>query len=157
MNAIHDFLSDQVRAMEHFNDTRHICKYRSVSHFVLENGRYWTPRKKPKEFQWRELKNCYGNSTLLAMQNDDLAYCEGYALGQFFPMMHAWCVTPDGEVIDTTWRSLGVEYYGIAIRPDYLAYRMANQDDYGLIDCWKKRWPMLYAEPKLWRHPINDL
>ena len=157
MSEIKEFLTNELKSLEHFNSSEHISKYRSVGHFVLENGRPWIPKKKPTEFKWRELKNCFGNATLLSMENDELAYCEGFAMHEYFPLLHAWCLTPDGEVIDTTWRHLGVEYYGIAIKPDYLAYRMDHQDDYGLIDCWKKRWPMLHDDPKLWRHPINDL
>ena len=155
MSAILDYLKHQVEQLEHFNNSQHICKYRSVGHFVLEHGRHWTPRKKPSYMKWRELKNCFGNSANLAMETD-LIYCEGFAVDQFFPMLHAWCLTTSGAVIDVTWRRLGAEYFGIAIRPDYLSHALSLQPDYGLIDNWKMRWPMMHNDPKLWRHPIND-
>jgi len=158
MNEIVEHLRQEVSQLEHFNSFQHVSKYRSVGHFVLENGRYWSPEKKPKELSWGEPKNCFGNCTLLSMaEPEKYIYCEGYAVGEFFPMLHAWCVTPHGTVIDITWKNAGCEYFGMAIRDDYLTESIRNQNHYGLVDNWRKHWPMIHASPKLWRHAINDL
>ena len=158
MSEIIEYLDHELKQLERFNGTQHICRYRNVGHFVLTHGRLWAPKPKPDNLKWRQERNCYGNSASLCLQTrGKYIYCEGFAKISLFPMLHAWCLTQDGEVVDTTWRELGVEYFGIAIKPDYLAYRLARQEDYGLIDCWQHRWPMLHDKPELWNHPINEL
>jgi len=57
------------------------------------------------------LKECYCNSMRAAAENG-WVYVEGIALG-VIPVQHAWCVRPDGVLIETTWEDPGTEYFGV--------------------------------------------
>jgi len=51
------------------------------------------------------VKQCFHNAQMLAMENPDLQYVEGYAMGNaIIPVHHAW-LTLNGKLIDLTWRT----------------------------------------------------
>jgi hypothetical protein len=54
-----------------------------------------------------EVKECFYNAQALAMsdETETIRYHEGFALGHFFPVHHAW-VTINGKVVDLTWRNV---------------------------------------------------
>lgn len=133
----------------------------TTGHFVLKNGRQWNNgHPLPDDVEPMKEKMCFKNAAQMAIDSNRFIYCEGYGLS-IIPVMHAWCLDKDGNVIDPTWASLpfekGREYFGIAINTKYLIAHLCETERWGsLIDAWETRWPMLHDDPKLWRHPIND-
>lgn len=102
--------------------------------FVLAHARQWTAAPLPEKYHRGEPKNCFCNATRLALGNMDLTYVEGYA-SKFFPLMHAWCVTSSGEVIDNTWEGPeGCDYFGIPFNTHFLIKQLRKNRYYGLLD-----------------------
>lgn len=138
--------------------------YHSISDFVLKNARVWNPQPLPSQYPSMTPKECFANAQQLVLENGSgLIYCEGYALG-VIPVLHAWCLDSDGNVIDPTWSGrkkrvdIGSEYFGIAFNEDYIVDRMLAIECYhSLLDDWENRWPIFSAPVESWRHPINDL
>ena len=103
MKSLLRSLADQLDAV---SDQRSgPLKYNCYS-IVVQYGREFTPASKPKDIQWGEDNDCYGNA--FKLMNDGLIYCEGYAVPNIGNMVHetdhAWCVDANGNVIDNTWR-----------------------------------------------------
>jgi len=135
-----------------------------LSEFVLRHGRHWTPRPLPADIKPMRLNECFKNAADLALgyHRNEYIYCEGYALG-IIPMLHAWCVDFEGNVIDPTWDQrgrkligLGTEYFGIAFKSMFLHESLHRKKAYGLIDAWQDDWPLLSAPVDEFLHPIND-
>ena len=65
-------------------------------------------------------ENCFGNSFKLADAHPELTYVEGYALHEAtdFPVLHAWVADKNGNVIDSTWPTPGIEYFGVPFALD---------------------------------------
>lgn len=88
----------------------------------------------------RRPRNCYGNAADLALHREDLTYCEGYAVrGEItrVPVEHAWCVTDDGHVVDTTWHDddvTGWEYRGIPFTRSAVLEIIMDKLTYGLLE-----------------------
>jgi hypothetical protein len=94
---------------------------------------------------------CYRNATMLAIKDPTLTYVEGYALGGFFPMEHAWCVDQYGMVIDTTWEfPAASQYYGVPIATSYVRSRILAKDSYGIIFDWESGYPILDEDTNVW-------
>lgn len=83
--------------------------------YVLEHAHFYPPAERPKKYRKGKRKNCWGNAQLLAMDHPELNYVEGFAFGQSNALAfeHAWCVTENGMVVDTTWPEPGLVYYGV--------------------------------------------
>lgn len=121
--------------------------YSCLEDFVLKHGRAFTSiGKMPKGIKRGRKKQCFMNATHLCHDDRSLTYCEGYAVS-VIPMMHAWCVTRKGVVIDPTWTK-ETEYYGVPIKRSYLMKMMRESGVYGVIDLWKEGWPILKAKPE---------
>lgn len=60
---------------------------------------------------------CFGNAYRLTRMFRELTYVEGCAYSyddiDEVKLKHAWCITPDGEVVDVTWNNEGFAYEGI--------------------------------------------
>lgn len=99
--------------------------YPSVEAFLLAHGRLWTPPVGPYVGRPGKKNECFNNALNRLVGDDDMTYCEGYARG-VIPVLHAWLVDSDGQVIDPTWTgtcgrpSPGVEYYGVAFERTYV-------------------------------------
>lgn len=69
-------------------------------------------------------RECYSNAYELATSRADLTYVEGYALGAFFPVPHAWVEDREGRIIDPTWAALGeleqAAYAGVRFDTEFL-------------------------------------
>ena len=78
----------------------------------------------PRDVKRGEPRMCFVNAYRLADEHPELGYCEGYSLpgpGFSVPFLHAWCVTPEGEVIDNTWdRPENNGYVGVVLDPAYV-------------------------------------
>jgi len=89
-----------------------------------------------------ELGGCYRNAqSQIIFDDTDLTYVEGLAVGSSslpIPIAHAWLVTPDGEVIDPTWRGQegvtpGIEYYGVPFDNTWLRGRAIKTEMWGVF------------------------
>ena len=52
------------------------------------------------------------------------------------PTHHAWCVTPEGTVVDPTWETQGEAYFGIAVPGDALWRHVLQTRSFGLLVEW---------------------
>jgi hypothetical protein len=119
----------------------------TLQEFVLKYGRFFKYKELPPQYKRGVIKECYSNAGQLALFNRDLTYVEGYAYGAVIPVLHAWCVNSNGEVIDNTWQS-GQAYFGIPFQTKYLIKSLSKYQTYGLIDKWEVGYPILKEKPE---------
>ena len=161
MSALKNFLKAELKMMRKVRCAKAINGWYTTGQFVLKNGKQWqNGHALPKDVEPMKEKQCFMNAAKMATESERFIYCEGYALS-IIPVMHAWCLDKDGNVIDPTWASLpfekGREYFGIAIKTSYVIHYFLETERCGsLIDAWQTDWKMLHDDPKLWRHPIMD-
>ncbi|HPF99000.1 MAG TPA: hypothetical protein PLE77_02960 [Kiritimatiellia bacterium] len=137
--------------------------YLSFEEFVLRNGRHFDPVPFPARLGYRGyqalLKSCFRNAYLLARHHPNkLRYAEGFAIpgGRFdCPFMHAWCVDLQDRAIDPTWHD-GVAYYGVIFDMGYAAEVVKVKREYGVLDNWKQRFPLLTGEHAAWKPSGHD-
>lgn len=95
--------------------------YGSLPGLLLERGRFFTPAELPANVRRLPARQCYANAFLLATRRAELVYAEGYALHAYddtlLHFQHAWCVAPDGSVVDPTWETPGDAYLGLPLGP----------------------------------------
>lgn len=126
MNYVTQYL-EQIVTLHKSRPAPEGWKYGSYEELILTEGTVWTDVVFDNN---GPMKNCYENSLTYAMENG-VAYCEGYALGAFIPVLHAWCL--DGNtVIETTWKD-GGPYVGIAMDPWKAGTEMVKAGYYGLL------------------------
>lgn len=125
--------------------------YISIYDFILQNGLYFKIKPLPKGIIQGKMKECYKNAALLSLEKPNYFYAEGIACG-IIPVLHAWCVDKDKNVIDPTW-SDGKEYFGVIIKKGFL-FKQVEKCGFGLIDDWKNRWPLLTLDKKIWKEVI---
>ncbi|MFE2912448.1 hypothetical protein ACFXI0_07825 [Kitasatospora indigofera] len=102
--------------------------HRTVQSLLLAEGRWFTPAGLPSQITPLPERDCFANAALTERTHPGLLYAEGFAMPASvpFPVAHAWCVTPDGRVVDPTWTDFaGAAYIGLPIadtrlRPDPL-------------------------------------
>jgi hypothetical protein len=107
--------------------------------FILEVGQSWEMSPIAYLTDMRERGQCYMNAAHLAMENS-WDYVEGYAVTDLgIPLMHAWCIDENREVIDPTWED-GLEYFGVVI-PAPTHMRVALETEvYGVLpNLWMYR------------------
>lgn len=121
------------------------AKYASLEAFILAEGRSYTPAFRPKSVRRGVAGDCYGNAFLLATnrrcrlqrmvgQRPPFAYVEGYGAMGGQPILHAWCVTPDGVVVDPTWENTDFcAYIGIEIPWEALADNVLRVGFHGIL------------------------
>ena len=122
--------------------------------FVLEHGMQWTTMA-PKQPKRGVLRGCYMNAANLALARKDVIYVEGYAAG-IIPVMHAWCVDAQGQVLEPTWPPAlwkGADYFGIPFSREFLKQRLMTQEYYGLLDNPTEGWPVQTSPRGVWIHP----
>jgi hypothetical protein len=131
----------------------------SVLVLILERGMHFNPLSKPRPKGVRKGKNnlCYKTSTDMVIKDSSLIYCEGYALieGIDYPFAHAWVSNDKHEVIETTWKTSGSEYFGIPFDRNYLLTSLFEKGAYGLLDPYYDR-SILKVEPRLFLHPTIE-
>lgn len=122
----------------------------SFDQFLIEHGTMFTGHRLPKKYWRGPAGQCFQNAALLALDDADLTYVEGYgaieSLGSI-PMHHAWCVTKRGKVIDPTWKSERCEYFGVPVPEPLLRAELLRTKHYGLLfvkgrfnDRFARRW-----------------
>ena len=108
---------------------------------LREEGAFYTPQPLPKRYRLGTPRNCYEDAALLALDSRRLTYVEGYAMS-IFPVPHAWCVDPQGRVVDKTWAAVdaafptnrsNLAYFGLEI-PDGALYAALHKNKvYGVF------------------------
>ncbi|MFI8459087.1 hypothetical protein [Kitasatospora sp. NPDC085464] len=91
-------------------------RWQNVAELVLAQGRLHTPAPLPGHIDLLQPRRCFLNSAWTAAEHH-LLYVEGWAVPAGFNLQleHAWCVTPDGTVVDPTWEVPGTAYFGVPI------------------------------------------
>lgn len=149
INTIEDYLKMVTSMMSHNKPNK--FKYSCFEDFILKHGQRFTKvGKMPRGFKRGMAKQCYMNAAKLTLDLPSLIYCEGYAAG-IIPVLHGWCITRRGTVIDPTWDD-GKDYFGIPIKHSYLMNSMIRHKVYGVIDV--PRFPILDEEPDKFKEVI---
>lgn len=126
--------------LQHLKDVEAMVRPRSGEEnlwsFILRNAKTYAPPAKPRPEGVPKMrdKHCFENALKLATDHeaDGWQYCEGYATS-IIPMEHAWVVTPEGKVIDPTWKDAGVAYVGIAMKPTDVWRILCISGTYGVL------------------------
>lgn len=91
--------------------------------FLFAAGKTYTQRMDHGDVERRyglgQAGNCYHHAYELALAHPELTYCEGRA-STVWPVEHAWCVTPEGLVVDGTWEAGEAHYFGACFSNDFL-------------------------------------
>lgn len=100
---------------------------------IRDHGAVFTSQPLPAEFERGPKKQCFMNAGRLALERDDLFYCEGVA-HSVIPVEHAWCIDREGRVIDPTWdEPERCTYVGVAFKPDWFFDRIQKTGMWGVI------------------------
>lgn len=91
------------------------------------------------------IKHCYMNAFMAAVENEGWSYVEGYA-HNIIPVPHAWCLDEKGIVVETTWESVGTEYYGVPLSLDWVMRVAAEVGYWGIFTNDYKRDLVLLRE-----------
>ena len=109
----------------------------SVDGWLLKHGQFFPHADRPASIPKMEDKQCFANAFTVAMDDHSLRYCEGYATS-FIPVLHAWCITEDGDVVDPTWGQIDADYwppayFGVAFDLNAVAKQLVVQEHYGIL------------------------
>jgi hypothetical protein len=104
--------------------------------FVLKSGMACNVTPNTIPGKGGKAKECYSNAYHLASSNQDLTYIEGYALMPKLgiPLEHAWCIDKANNVIDPTWKTPGIEYFGIPFNLRFVDRVISGTETYGVLD-----------------------
>lgn len=134
------------------NKRNKIGDYYCLEDFILKNGQPFEISPLPKNIKRGAMKECFRNSAMLAMENADYFYAEGFAFS-IIPTIHGWCANREGKAIDPTWDD-GKEYFGVIFKRDYLFKYLLKYKRYGLIENWENGYPLLRLDKKIWQQKI---
>jgi len=116
---------------------------RTIPQFVLEYGWWYKAAKLPKGIAIGTPKECHRNAADLALADDSLIYCEGYAIFKSQPTLHAWVTDGHGRAIDNTWAKPGVAYAGVPFQTDFVNLTMLKNHAFiSLLDDYRNRFPL---------------
>jgi hypothetical protein len=115
----------------------------STSQFILDFG--LECRVQPNSFpRYGKFRECFMNALNYATENG-MIYCEGYACG-VIPVLHAWCIDKEGNVIDPTWEK-GKDYIGVPFKTDYVLDFTERHLVYdSVIENYRDKWALLVDE-----------
>lgn len=122
--------------------------YTNNEEFVLHHGEFFKSNAfddKKYSRALRTKKECFRNAFELALMNDNLVYCEGYAV-DILPLHHAWCVEKDtGKVVDPTWNNPeSCIYFGVPFKLEFARHTVVSNEIYGVLDgYWNHEFPLL--------------
>jgi hypothetical protein len=113
-------LIDHLKTFRQFKEQQDLTPegfvYSCREAFLMQHGEFFEPRALPSEIERGEQKACFRNAVMHASLTRD-AYVEGVGVAKisetlWLPTEHAWNVTPDGLLIDSTWEH-GIAYFGV--------------------------------------------
>lgn len=107
--------------------------YDGMEDFVLKEGTRFTQRD--YDIPNMPKKRCFNNSFEVAIREEGLYYCEGWAMG-VIPIHHAWLCDSDGVVYDHTWwgdRTSVDNYIGVAFDLEFVMDQANKHDRAGLF------------------------
>lgn len=117
--------------------------YSSVEAFVLQHGEPFGPSTWYAGAPSARQGQCYRNAFQLAQLDPDrYTYVEGWAQG-IIPVMHAWVVDEDDQVLEPTWRDGGTAYFGVRFDFDLLCKTALSRRFYGMLDNPEQKYPLL--------------
>ena len=100
--------------------------------WLARHGRSWPgPVEHAPVVGWWKKRQCFENAFKYA-QEHGVTYVEGWAVN-IIPTQHAWCIAPDGRIIDPTWGSEGRDYFGAEIPLDTLYRIQLATEVYGVF------------------------
>jgi hypothetical protein len=151
-------LLDFLRRSEATPSAKALLK-RTFQEFVLEYGWWYEPAQPDVKVATGTPQECHKNATVLALADDSLIYCEGYALFKSgsLPTLHAWVTDGRGRAIDNTWPQPGVAYAGVPFTSLFVNMTaLKNQATISLLDDYQNNWPLrgdLGDRPDEWLEP----
>lgn len=129
---------------------------RSFERFVLQHGEEHQPHT-TKCLHRGKMKECFMNAyRLVDRSNGALWYCEGFAWS-IIPVLHAWAVDKDGNVFEPTWRDIGISYFGIAFKMEFVRDTILRRGRYGVIDDMENRFELITKTPPVsqWKETLK--
>lgn len=131
-----------------------------ASDLVLKYGRIYQFQPKPNKFKWRIPKLCYKNSRDLVVRSKNLIYVEGYALNSKVPVpiLHAWCVRPNSDIVIDVTTEWFDEYLGIPFTREYLSFHWKNWSKKctSLVDNYAGGYPLYYKNDEQMKEVIHE-
>lgn len=103
--------------------------FNSLEALVLNHGRFMPYAPLPDSVEQGFIKECFTCSQDLVFAHSELTYVEGYATHERLPLAvpHAWAITQEGAVVDSTWRLEGGLYFGIALNKNWMLDFLGNR------------------------------
>lgn len=109
--------------------------------YLLDHGKEFEVTSTTFSHKKGVQKECFRNAALLAMENRELRYVEGYATAVIrskgevltLPLPHAWVIDENNHVIDTTWKD-GIDYFGVPIETQLLMRVLVETEMYGIFE-----------------------
>jgi len=131
---------------EHFEHVGQFFGSNPYYDFLLAHGHEYPTGPNTYAGPRGEAKACYMNATHLAIMDTHMTYCEGKATVFGVPLDHAWCIDPDGVVVDPTFEPVMLngatreaEYFGVPLRTDYVLRACKLNRIYGCLDFFYAR------------------
>jgi hypothetical protein len=118
---------------------------RTLQEFVLQYGWWYEPSELPSHIARGTPQECHKNAAFLAIEDDSLIYCEGYALfrNASAPRLHAWVTDGHGRAIDNTWPKSGVAYAGVPFQSLFVNMTaLKNHATISLLDDYQNLYPL---------------
>ncbi len=110
-------------------------KHRTGLDYTKAKGKAYLGSPLPAGVAPGTAKECFKNATMLVLNHPEWSYCEGYAMRKgLLPVLHAWALTPEGKVVDNTFKDPEhCAYYGVAYPGKaYLKY-VQKRKFYGVL------------------------
>ncbi len=111
------------------------AKFRTPLEYVQAKGELYYGSPLPEGEEPGTPKECFANATHLVIQHSDWRYVEGFAMSEgLLPVLHGWCVTAEGKVVDNTFTDPErAAYFGVVYdRSAYLKH-LYKAKFYGLL------------------------
>jgi hypothetical protein len=129
---------------------------RTLQEFVMEYGWWYEPARLTNGIAPGTPQECHTNATDLALADDSLIYCEGYALFKSggVPTIHAWVTDGNGRAFDNTWPQPGVAYAGVPFQSLFVSLTaLKDRATISLLDDYQNNYPLrsdLGDRPEEW-------
>lgn len=139
--ALLNLVTQQLEMLKSIGDER--------AELCLSHGHTWFASDLLKLEKLDPAGHCFENASRKVLAESVLTYVEGFACSTRMPVAtpHAWAVTPEGKVVDTTW-SDGSLYFGVPISTAALVRSIQETATFGVFGYQMPRWFM--DTPQSW-------